>query len=361
MRCRAGHLSEDRDYCSVCGIVMSAPPQPAGPAVAAAPATPVALPALPIPCPACGETRADLSARFCEVCRFDFGEIAAVFAPPALTTASVAGHLAAPATAATALPHRGGVSAATGAATGPTTEAGSAKESAATDEAGTRHETGVGGASQLESAPRAKAATGDDGGGAPQPGTGTVMPPQKAGEAPSLPEAGAAGQQEELATATLATAYGTEWRPEGAGTAPLPPGAETASPASGGAAAITRWRCVVQVDPALDTDPDPDVPCPSDEPERVFDLDQAELLIGRRDDRRDIRPDIPVRDPAVSRRHAKLSRRADGGYTISDLVSANGTQLNGKDLEPGIAVPLDLGDVVTLGRWTRIMLTDNGE
>ncbi len=56
--CRAGHLSSEADYCSVCGLAMS-------PAVSGAPAV----------CPDCGEPRPSPSAgvRFCEVCRFDFG------------------------------------------------------------------------------------------------------------------------------------------------------------------------------------------------------------------------------------------------------------------------------------------------
>jgi pSer/pThr/pTyr-binding forkhead associated (FHA) protein len=110
------------------------------------------------------------------------------------------------------------------------------------------------------------------------------------------------------------------------------------------------------VDPALDTDPDPATPAPQDEPERVFLLDLPESLIGRRDDRRDIRPEIPVRDPGVSRRHAKLLRRPDGGIDLLDLASANGTRLNGVEIEAGAPRTINDGDVVTMGRWSRFVL-----
>jgi len=48
-------------------------------------------------------------------------------------------------------------------------------------------------------------------------------------------------------------------------------------------------------------------------------------LVGRRDDRNSIRPQIPVLDPGVSRRHATLLRLPEGRLAITDLASANGT------------------------------------
>jgi pSer/pThr/pTyr-binding forkhead associated (FHA) protein len=113
---------------------------------------------------------------------------------------------------------------------------------------------------------------------------------------------------------------------------------------------------VVSVDPALDVDPDPSTPCPAGEPDQVFPLDRAELLIGRRDDRRDIHPEIALHDPAASRRHAKLLLQPDGSLAVLDLDSANGTSVNGDALTPGTPHVLHGDDVLTLGRWTRIVI-----
>lgn len=117
-----------------------------------------------------------------------------------------------------------------------------------------------------------------------------------------------------------------------------------------------RWEVVVNVDPSLDTDPDPATPCPTEEPERVFPLDFAENLIGRRSDRKDIHPEIPVNDPGVSHRHAKLLRQPDGSFLLLDVGSTNGTQLNGVDVLPGVRTPLTEGDQIVVGCWTRILL-----
>jgi pSer/pThr/pTyr-binding forkhead associated (FHA) protein len=120
--------------------------------------------------------------------------------------------------------------------------------------------------------------------------------------------------------------------------------------------ATGTWEAVVTVDPTLDVDPDPQLPCPVDEPERRFPIDLSQLLVGRRDERRDIRPEIPVRDPAVSHRHAHFLQTPDGVIAIRDLASTNGTFVNGNEIPPGTTFVLQEGDVVTLGRWTKITL-----
>jgi hypothetical protein len=116
------------------------------------------------------------------------------------------------------------------------------------------------------------------------------------------------------------------------------------------------WDVIVGVDASLDTDPDPATPCPKNEPERVFALDTSEMLIGRRDDSRDIRPEIPVGDPGTSRRHAKIVKNGDGSVSLLDLASMNGTRLNGTEVAPGSRHPLTEKDLVTIGRWTRLRL-----
>ncbi len=114
------------------------------------------------------------------------------------------------------------------------------------------------------------------------------------------------------------------------------------------------WEIRAVVDASLYADPDPNVPAPVGEAERVFPLDVAEMLIGRRSERKDIRPEIPLNDPGVSHRHAKLQRQMDGSFLLLDVGSTNGTQLNGVDIQPGVRAPLHDGDEITLGCWTRI-------
>ena len=70
-------------------------------------------------------------------------------------------------------------------------------------------------------------------------------------------------------------------------------------------------------------------------------LDGSLLTLGRSRD-----CDIPIDDPSVSRRHAELHRDSDG-FTLVDLGSTNGTQVNGRKID---RVPLQNGDRITLGQ-----------
>lgn len=75
---------------------------------------------------------------------------------------------------------------------------------------------------------------------------------------------------------------------------------------------------------------------------REFPLDGQELLIGRA-------PNCAINldgDPMVSRVHAKL-RSTDGGYTITDLGSSNGTLVNDEEIHG--ETPLREGDELTIG------------
>lgn len=118
----------------------------------------------------------------------------------------------------------------------------------------------------------------------------------------------------------------------------------------------SKWEAIIVSDPSLYTDPEPGVVCPLNEPELIFPLDSAENLIGRRSDKRDIHPEIPLNDPGVSHRHAKLLRQSDLSFALLDVGSTNGTQLNGKEARAGIKVALADGDSVTVGLWTRITI-----
>jgi hypothetical protein len=117
-----------------------------------------------------------------------------------------------------------------------------------------------------------------------------------------------------------------------------------------------RWDAVIRVDPSLDTDPDPELKAP-EEPERRIPLDKAENLIGRRDANQSSSvPDVRPHDPSVSRRHAKLLIHPDGSVAILDLESANGTFVNGEQILAGVPHSLMAGDVITIGRWTRLCI-----
>lgn len=121
-------------------------------------------------------------------------------------------------------------------------------------------------------------------------------------------------------------------------------------------ASILRWEVVVSVDPSLYTDPDLQIPCPANEPERVYSLDFADNLIGRRSEKRDIHPEINLNDACVSHRHAKIQRQPDGTFALLDVGSTNGTRLNGVEIQPAVRTPLHDGDQITLGCWTRILV-----
>jgi hypothetical protein len=136
----------------------------------------------------------------------------------------------------------------------------------------------------------------------------------------------------------------------------MPPATEVAESGSRTPSGETAWEAHITVDPSLYVDPDPDVPCPDNDPERVFPIDLSDNLIGRRGPRNDIRPQIPVSDPGVSHRHAKILKVQDGSLLLLDVGSTNGTQLNGADVEAGVRMPLQDGDQITLGCWTRITL-----
>jgi hypothetical protein len=106
-----------------------------------------------------------------------------------------------------------------------------------------------------------------------------------------------------------------------------------------------------------------DVPFPAFCPERRFALDGAQLLIGRRSRSRGIEPAIdltgPPEDAGVSHSHALLVADADGGWSVVDLDSANGTYLNDATdpLPANQPTKLAVGDRVHLGAWTTLTVT----
>ena len=112
----------------------------------------------------------------------------------------------------------------------------------------------------------------------------------------------------------------------------------------------------INVDEALDTDPDPKNPVPVGEPERVFHLDLAENTVGRESGSQGIHPEIVVKDTSVSRRHLKFLRNPDGSFSALELGSANGTLLNGAPLAAGVSTVIKAGDEFVIGSWTRLTI-----
>lgn len=136
--------------------------------------------------------------------------------------------------------------------------------------------------------------------------------------------------------------------PFSAAPAPSPPPTPVATPAS---ASVPRRDLRASVDLSLRRADDP---MPGDQRERIFPLDLADHLVGRRSDSEDIHPEIPIGDPGISRRHLRILRAADGALSVLDLGSMNGSRLNAVPLEPNVPTPLAEGDALTLGCWTRL-------
>jgi hypothetical protein len=92
-------------------------------------------------------------------------------------------------------------------------------------------------------------------------------------------------------------------------------------------------------------------------PERRFILHDDRISIGRRSRSRGIFPDIdligPPEDPGVSASHALLVR-SEGGWSVVDVGSTNGTTVNDRALRPHQPHPLVDGDHVHLGAWTTL-------
>ena len=74
-----------------------------------------------------------------------------------------------------------------------------------------------------------------------------------------------------------------------------------------------------------------------------FEISSAALRIGRSSS-----SDVQIPDEELSRNHCMIEVSADGALTIADLASANGTFVNGENIE-GDTKPLKAGDEVSIG------------
>jgi pSer/pThr/pTyr-binding forkhead associated (FHA) protein len=79
-----------------------------------------------------------------------------------------------------------------------------------------------------------------------------------------------------------------------------------------------------------------------------------EVVIGREDPISEVFPDLDLTscggmEKGVSRRHAVM-HRSDGGYTIEDMGSTNGTYVNRKRIQPNVPQQVQPGDEVRFGK-----------
>jgi hypothetical protein len=196
------------------------------------------------------------------------------------------------------------------------------------------------------------------------PATGTAaLPGNMPGEI--CPECGAPHEQHDAVFCDVCGynfvtgAHGGEVVPAAPGAAILLPApAEPAPgleplPAVAPATPLATWTLLVTVDPTLRDPQSPEAP--SGIGPFTFALSTPSSLIGRRSEARAIFPEIPLSyDDAVSHRHALLQLDPAGTLTLRDIGATNGTRLNGKDVTPMVDVPLNDGDQITLGHWSRI-------
>jgi hypothetical protein len=91
-------------------------------------------------------------------------------------------------------------------------------------------------------------------------------------------------------------------------------------------------------------------------PERRFRLQGQQMRIGRRSVSRGLEPEIdltgPPLDPGVSHLHAILVAEPNGGWSVVDPGSENGTMVNGGQITTNVRVPLGDGDRISIGAWT---------
>lgn len=77
-----------------------------------------------------------------------------------------------------------------------------------------------------------------------------------------------------------------------------------------------------------------------------FELTRPTFIIGRTDD-----ADITLPSTQVSRQHARINRRRDGTYTITDLGSTNKTFIDGVELLSDISEPWGTSQMVAIGEY----------
>lgn len=84
----------------------------------------------------------------------------------------------------------------------------------------------------------------------------------------------------------------------------------------------------------------------------AFDLIKPQISIGR-----ELKNDLILDDPRVSRLHATVTKN-EAGVTLRDLESGNGTYVNGHRIQPNTDFKLKDGDQIKLGSCTLTFQTD---
>lgn len=121
---------------------------------------------------------------------------------------------------------------------------------------------------------------------------------------------------------------------------------------------VDKLSVIISVDNSrVKDDPEMSSVCPTNSSDRIFHLDLDENLLGRRSVAKGISPEIDVNDPGVSHRHLKFIKNINETFDVLDLGSANGTILNGKELEAGVQTEIKIGDELLVGLWTKIRVT----
>ena len=145
---------------------------------------------------------------------------------------------------------------------------------------------------------------------------------------------------------------------------PLEPRPPTPLPAPD---ATGTWTAVVTADRAyydnihaVDVADAASISFPADVTARRFPLSGTEVRIGRRSRSMRVEPEIdltgPPTDPGVSRLHAVLTKAPDGTWSVADLGSPNGIQVNDRDVPSAKPIPLRADDRIHLGAWTLITI-----
>ena len=86
---------------------------------------------------------------------------------------------------------------------------------------------------------------------------------------------------------------------------------------------------------------------------RVIDLSPGDSIVGRAE-----QADVRLDDASVSKQHARLRVRPDGGVSVADLGSRNGTRLDGRPLTEEAA--LEPGEPLEIGRSTLVLQRGDG-
>jgi FHA domain len=101
---------------------------------------------------------------------------------------------------------------------------------------------------------------------------------------------------------------------------------------------------------------------PTSVADRTLSLTGDRIAVGRevavQPDEQPVDLSGPPADGGISRRHALLERQPDGGWTIVDCHSSNGTYLNdcSEPISSEQPVRVEDGDRIHMGAWTTIIL-----